>query len=106
MHKRSAEEITKLILDFAQSDERVRAVLLNGSRADPQVVSDEYQDFDVVFIVNNVEDFIFNHDWVSVFGEIMIRQLPDEMVIGEKNPHSFAYLMLFTDSNRIDLTLF
>ena len=106
MQKRSAEEITKLLIDFAKHDERVRAVLLNGSRANPLAIVDEYQDFDIVFIVSHIGNFTSDHEWVNVFGEIIIQQLPDEMVIGERDQNGFAYLLLFADGNRIDLTLF
>jgi len=107
---RSETEIRNLILDFAEKDNRVRAVLLNGSRANPKVKTDIHQDFDVVFIVNNLESFIINHSWTDVFGEKIIYQLPDEMNSEnedcKKEKVSFSYLMLFKDKNRIDLTLF
>lgn len=56
--------------------------------------------------LNAVEDFTRNHKWINVFGETIITQLPDEMVIGVTSQDSFGYLMLFTDGNRIDLTLY
>ena len=107
---RTAAEIEKLIIDKAISDSRIRAVLLNGSRANPNVVTDKFQDFDVVYVVTDVESFISDHNWINIFGEILIRQLPDEMelgrVTGGENNIGFAYLMLFKDGNRIDLTLY
>jgi len=104
---RSEKEIRKIILDFAENDNRVKAVLLNGSRANPGILTDKYQDFDVVFIVNNYSSFIKDHAWTNVFGEKLIWQLPDEMTLGNDNKSkSFGYLMLFKDGNRIDLTLF
>jgi aminoglycoside 6-adenylyltransferase len=104
---RSSEEIKKLILKKAEADERIRAVLLNGSRADPKIAPDKFQDFDIVFIVNEIENFLSDHDWIKILGDILIMQLPDEMIIyNEKKRSSFAYLMLFKDGNRIDLTLF
>jgi aminoglycoside 6-adenylyltransferase len=103
---RSDAEMRKLIIDFANADARIRAVLLNGSKANPNIQPDRFQDFDIVYFVENVEDFKRNHDWVKVFGEIIIRQLPDEMTIGETDPIGFGYLMLFEDGNRIDLTLY
>jgi len=102
---RSEAEIKALIISIATNDDRIRSVLLNGSRANPNIKPDRYQDFDVVFIVNNVKSFTSNHDWTNVFGEVIIRQLPDEMSIGTPNPDGFGYLMLFKDGNRIDLTL-
>ena len=105
---RSSEEIKRLIIDVAKSDDRVRAILLNGSRANDKISPDKYQDFDIVYIVNDIESFISNKTWTSVFGEKLIWQLPDEMLVGKKGPEKgekFALLMLFTDGNRIDLTL-
>jgi aminoglycoside 6-adenylyltransferase len=105
---RSREEIKKLITDVARNDERVRAVLLNGSRANTQISPDKYQDFDIVYIVDRIESFISDKGWTNVFGDKLIWQLPDDMVVGKKeaeNSGRFALLMLFTDGNRIDLTL-
>jgi aminoglycoside 6-adenylyltransferase len=103
---RSEAEIKKLIIDIATNDNRIRAVLMNGSRVNPGITPDKYQDFDIVFIVNNFRDFISDHNWVNVFGEIILRQLPDEMAIGAKSADRFAWLMILEDGNRIDLTLY
>jgi aminoglycoside 6-adenylyltransferase len=108
---RSADEIQKLIIDTAKSDERVRAVLLHGSRANPKIQPDQFQDFDLVFIVSNFDSFISDHSWTIFLGEKLICQLPDEMSLGEDDKDNdetigFHYLMLFRDGNRIDLTLF
>ncbi|HLY70377.1 MAG TPA: aminoglycoside 6-adenylyltransferase [Puia sp.] len=104
---RPSEEIKKLILEKAEKDSRIRAVLLNGSRANPKIKPDRFQDFDIVYIVTETESFLSDHDWIRVFGEILIMQLPAEMEFptGQKKS-SFAYLALFKDGNRIDLTLF
>lgn len=107
---RNETEIKILILDFAQHDTRVRAVLLNGSRANPNIKPDLLQDFDIVFLVDDLESFTIDNSWTNIFGEQIISQLPDEMTFGDENCNkekiSFTYLMLFKDSNRIDLTLF
>ncbi|GAB3742709.1 aminoglycoside 6-adenylyltransferase [Spirosoma lituiforme] len=81
-------------------------MLLNGSRANSAIFKDEYQDFDVVYVVKALDDFTKNHQWIDAFGETIITQLPDQMVIGETSDTSFSYLMLFSDGNRIDLTLY
>jgi aminoglycoside 6-adenylyltransferase len=103
---RSEAEIKKLIIDVAANDHRIRAVLMNGSRVNPGITPDKYQDFDIIYIVNDLRDFTTDHNWVNVCGEIILRQLPDDMVIGEKSADRFAYLMLLEDGNRIDLTLY
>jgi aminoglycoside 6-adenylyltransferase len=98
-----------MINKIAESDERVRAVLLNGSRVNSKIVKDKFQDFDIVFIIRNIDSFLKDPTWVDVFGERLIMQMPDNMNLGDNfqiQSISFAYLMLFEDGNRIDLTLF
>ena len=55
---RSEEEMITLILDVAKADKRIRAVLLNGSRANPNIKKDKFQDFDIVYVVNEMSAFL------------------------------------------------
>jgi len=103
---RSEEEMLELILDTAKRDDRIRAVIMNGSRANPQARRDIFQDFDIVYLVADVASFTDDQTWINRFGELMILQMPEAM--GDPPPLNdgrFAYLMQFTDGNRIDLTL-
>ncbi len=103
---RSDQEMLEMILSIARDDERIRAVILNGSRANPEVPRDFFQDFDIVYVVKDVEAFKQTPEWIEQFGELMILQLPDEMGDHPGNSGRYAYLMQFADGNRIDLTLF
>lgn len=104
---RSEQEMLELIIDTAKHDERIRAVIMNGSRANPNAPRDLFQDFDIVYVVTNVAAFKYNFDWIKRFGELMIMQLPEDM---QDPPPSedggFTYLMQFTDGNRIDLGIY
>lgn len=103
------KELKNTIIDFAENDARVRAVLLNGSRANPNILPNRYQDFDLLFIVNDIESFIADREWTSFLGKTIIQQLPDEMLLGsdpKEEKVTFTYLMIFEDENRVDLTLF
>lgn len=104
---RTEYEMLELILGFARNDERVRAVVLDGSRADPEAPPDILQDYDIIYIVTNVQTFKNDPHWIDFFGELMILQLPDDM--GESalvSRSSYCYLMQFMDGTRIDLTLY
>jgi len=104
---RSEQEMLDLILSTAREDERIRAVIMNGSRANPNAPADIFQDFDIVYIVNDVSSFKSDSDWINCFGELMILQLPDDMDDPPPNGGDhYAYLMQFSDGNRIDLGLF
>lgn len=103
---RSKQEMLELILSTAREDKRIRAVILNGSRANPNTVRDGFQDYDIVYVVTEIKSFIGNPSWIDRFGERMILQMPELMEDPEpENDGAFVYLMQFTDGNRIDLTL-
>lgn len=96
-----------IIIGVAKADERIRAVYMNGSRANPNVPKDKYQDYDIVYVVNETESFLSDKGWISVFGDIAMVQEPDsnDLGWGHKSDfsRSYGWLMLFKDGNRIDL---
>lgn len=104
---RSKKEMFDLILNVAYRDERVRAVILDGSRADPEAPSDPFQDFDIIYAVTDVKSFKCTPEWINIFGERMILQLPDDMTDPlPVDKSSYAYLIQLADGNRIDLSLY
>ena len=94
---RTDQEILDLILQTAETL-NVVAVAMSGSRTNQKVQTDEFQDYDVIYIVDNLEDLISDLSWLDQFGKRIIEQ---EVTLG----HRLLYLMLFEDGNRIDLTL-
>lgn len=102
---RSEQEMLDLILNFARECDDVRAVVMNGSRVNPNAKKDPFQDYDIVYYVRSVEPFRRNMDVVKYFGEIMILQTPEDM--SDPPPEGdghYTYLMQFMDGNRIDLS--
>lgn len=105
MKRRSNDEMYALIFDRANRDEHILAVLLNGSRANPLARVDEMQDFDIVYVVDELEPWL-HYDWTADFGPVVIMQEPEGMTLfPPEYPGTYAWLMLFVDGNRIDLTL-
>ncbi|PKR83727.1 aminoglycoside 6-adenylyltransferase [Heyndrickxia camelliae] len=104
---RSEKEMFELILGIAKEDERIRAVYMNGSRTNPNVPKDVFQDYDIVYVVTETASFIKDENWIGIFGELLILQEPDKvdksLGMDMNYERSYGYLMLFTDGNRIDL---
>lgn len=103
---RSEQQMLDMILEIASQDERIRAVVMNGSRANPNAPKDIFQDFDSLYIVMDAEPFKRNLEWIKRFREMMILQLPDDMQDpppAAEDEGSYGYLMQFADGNRIDL---
>ncbi|MBE2236172.1 MAG: aminoglycoside 6-adenylyltransferase [Caldilineaceae bacterium] len=103
---RSEQEMLDLITGVAKEDARIRAVIMNGSRTNPRAPRDIFQDYDIVYLVDDVTPFRCNLAWIERFGELMILQMPDAMGDAPPADGSFGYLMQFADGNRIDLTVF
>jgi aminoglycoside 6-adenylyltransferase len=101
---RSEAKMFELIIQTARDDQRIRAVTLNGSRVNESALKDVFQDFDIVYLVTELESFKANPGWIDHFGERMVMQLPDDF--GEvPPPDRYAYLIQFKDGHRLDLTL-
>ncbi|UOQ84528.1 aminoglycoside 6-adenylyltransferase [Gracilibacillus salinarum] len=103
---RSEKEMMELILRFAREDERVRVVGMNGSRTNPNVVKDSFQDYDIVYLVDDMTSLLKDRDWIDYFGERMIMQTPEESTLFPSTLGGwFTFLIQFTDGNRLDLML-
>ena len=66
---RTEQDMYDLFIEIAEKDERIRAVYLHGSRANPSAVKDKYSDYDIVFVVTEVATFIDDKSWLDNFGE-------------------------------------
>lgn len=94
------------LLDFAKMDERIRVVGMEGSRTNHNVPRDDFQDYDISFVVTDMAAFLENHKWIDFLGERLIMQTPEDMeLFPPELGNWFSYLMLFIDHSKIDLTL-
>ena len=94
---RSEAKMMRLILETAETLQ-VNAVAMSGSRTDTKAPKDEFQDYDVVYVVDDLDNLTSDLSWLDQFGTRIIEQ---HNVLGNRR----LYLMLFEDGNRIDLTL-
>ena len=98
------------ILGYANSREDIRAVVLNGSRANPQRKPDPFNDFDIVYLVQDValyKELPLNTVYgEALFGDMLVYERTDESSFFNcHHPEFVCYLMQFADGNRIDLTI-
>lgn len=105
---RSEKEMMDIIMGKALSDERIRAVTMEGSGANPNAVHDIYSDFDISYYVTDIREFTVDKSWIKELGDILIVQFPTDWYshpydYSSRDP--FAILIQFADGSRIDLTL-
>lgn len=94
---RTETEMLDVILKTAETLQ-VAAVAMSGSRTNSQAPQDEFQDYDVVYVVDDLDNLTSDISWLDQFGKRIVEQ---EVILD----HRRLYLMLFEDGNRIDLTL-
>ena len=94
---RAETEMLDLILHIAKTIQ-VEAVAMSGSRTNSKALKDEFQDYDLVYVVDDIDNLTSALSWLDQFGKLIIEQ---EVTLD----HRRLYLMLFEDGNRIDLTL-
>ena len=94
---RNQEQMLRLILQVPENIQ-VEAVAMSGSRTNQNAPKDEFQDYDVVYVVDDFDNLTSDLSWLDQFGKRIIEQ---EVALD----HRRLNLMLFEDGNRIDLTL-
>jgi aminoglycoside 6-adenylyltransferase len=104
---RTESEMYQMILDIARKDDRIRAVYMNGSRTNPHVIKDIFQDYDIVYVVTDTKPFYVDDNWIYKFGEPLFMQMPEKMDnlrgIECHLEDTYGWLVIFKDGNRIDL---
>lgn len=104
---RTESEIYSLILKIANDDEHILAVYMNGSRTDEKAEKDIFQDYDIVYVVDETKRFYGDDEFINKFGNILYMQSPDalDLSLGKDvdTESSYGWLMQFDDGVRIDL---
>ncbi len=107
---RAESEMYDIIIRTAESDDRVLAVYLKGSRANPNAHKDICQDFDIMYVVKETESFRTDLSWMEPFGKVILKQEQDDAFgygerfkIQDHYDETYSRLLLFEDGNRIDI---
>ena len=107
---RAESEMYDIIIRTAESDDRVLAAYLKGSRANPNAHKDICQDFDIMYVVKETESFRTDLSWMEPFGKVILKQEQDDAFgygerfkIQDHYDETYSWLLLFEDGNRIDI---
>ena len=104
---RTSAEMFTLFEKIAHSSDKIRVMTLEGSRVNSNVVPDIWQDYDITFLVTDVDGFKQSDEWLKVFGDIVFMQKPEAMDLFSPDLFEgwYSYLLLFSVGLKIDLTL-
>ena len=103
---RNQETMLRLFDKVAMLDNRIRLSVLEGSLTNPNISKDKYQDYDITFFVTDRASFLETDEWLSLFGNVIYMQKPEEMTLfPPENPNMYSYLMYLDDGIKVDLSL-
>lgn len=94
------EQLMDIVKDIAAQSPYIYVVAMNGSRVNTNVGADAWQDYDVVYIVEDVSIFVKDRSWLDFFPKRLIMQVPTDM--GSDQPWP-TFLMQFENGDRVDL---
>ena len=61
----SYEPILEKLISFAKESELIQAMILFGSRARDNNAADQYSDYDIIFLVTDVDYFLNSDEWLN-----------------------------------------
>lgn len=94
------------VMEFAKANDKIRVVGMEGSRVNKNVTADSFQDYDITYIVTDMDCFISDDRWLNIFGKRLIMQKPEDMVLFSPELGGwYSYLMIFENGEKLDLTI-
>jgi len=101
-----SNNIYNKILNIAKTNDNVRVVEMNGSRVNPNIEPDQYQDFDIVFYVADYDAFLRDESWMKDLGDVILSQTTlDQRESDNLETNSLIYMLQFRDGSRLDLSI-
>lgn len=96
---RNLDNELKKLIEFAESNDNIRALVLQGSYVNTNAPIDDFSDLDPLFYCNDVTEFTSTNEWKSYFGNV-ISFFSDEW--GEEDAKAYTRLTIYDDGFKID----
>jgi aminoglycoside 6-adenylyltransferase len=105
LEERIPSDLLPILVEWAEANEAVRAILLTSTRAIPDAPVDILSDYDVILVVRDIQPWVTDHAWLEDFGQVLVAYW-DPI-----HPDSFtgvdvcSNVVQYTSSLKIDFTL-
>lgn len=101
---RSEKEILSTFMRWAQENNNLRTAIMTSSRTHENASIDFLSDYDIELYVSDLSPFTDNDDWLSYFGNIMVRWPLKPRSTGFDHGW-ITRLVLFQDGLRLDFQI-
>jgi aminoglycoside 6-adenylyltransferase len=91
------------VIQWAEAQASVRAMLLTSSRTNPNAPTDLFSDYDIILVVRDIHPFFEDRTWLEYFGKVLVvYRDPIQRYYGLEN---FGYITQYEDGTKIDFTV-
>ncbi|MDR2230397.1 MAG: AadS family aminoglycoside 6-adenylyltransferase [Flavobacteriaceae bacterium] len=97
------DEKLRKILDWANGNKDIRAVILTSSLVNPLAPVDDFSDLDVELIFEDNQTYISDHKWLNLFGQPISMIEEDESCFN--GVHAMK-MVLYKDTVKVDFKLY
>lgn len=98
-------DVIDKLMQWAEGRGSIRAMLLTSTRAVPSAPVDEFSDYDVVLIVEDIHPFYEHRGWLEDFGEVLVAYWDPIYPDPDFGLEKFGNVTQYADGHKIDFTL-
>ncbi len=99
----NSEKVLDHLVQWANEQQLIRAVILTSSRAIPHAALDLFSDYDVILVLSSIESFYVDRTWLEVFGPVLA--VYRDPLIEDKGQTRSAYVVQYENGLKIDFNL-
>ena len=100
------DPVIQRFIRWGQEHKAIRAMLLTGSRANPNASADAWSDYDVVLVVEDIHPFFVDRAWLQDFGRVIVAYWdPIHPVPDFAGLEQVGNVVLFQDGLKIDFVV-
>lgn len=99
------QDAIQRLIQWAEQQPSVRAMLLTSTRAIPNAPRDRYSDYDVILVVEDIRLFFEDRSWLEDFGEVLVAYWDPICLDPDHGIEKVANVIQYEDGLKIDFTL-
>lgn len=101
----NSREVVRRLVQWAEQQGSVRAMLLTSTRANPNAPVDAFSDYDIVLVVSDIHPFVADRSWLQDFGPLLVVYWDPIHPAPGYGIEQVANVTQYADGLKIDFTL-
>ena len=99
------DQVIDRLIQWAEQRDTIRAMLLTSTRAVLGASVDEFSDYDVILIAEDIQPYFEHRGWLEDFGEVLVVYWDPVYTDPDHDIQKTANVTQYADGLKIDFTL-